>query len=95
MSMKNFFYRVSNGETILSISQKVGVPALIIIKTNRLNSEVSDGDLLYIEKQDGILYKVQPFDTAKRIAEKFCLSEKTLLEKNGVDYLFYGLTIII
>ena len=95
MSMKNFFYRVSDGETILSISQKIGVPVHLIIKTNNLKQEVSEGDLLYIEKQDGTLYKVQPFDTAQLVAEKFGVDKTALLEKNGVNYLFYCLTIII
>ena len=93
--MKNFFYRVADGETILSISQKISVPPLLIIKTNGLKNEVSEGDLLYVEKHLGTLYKVQPFDTIKSVAEKFGVSENSIIEKNGVDYLFYGLTIII
>lgn len=95
MSMKNFFYRVSSGETLLSVAQKTGLPAPLIIKTNRLKREICEGDLLFIEKPDGILYKVQPFDTIESVAEKFGVSENYLLEKNGVEYLFYGLTIII
>ena len=93
--MKNFFYRVSDGETILSIAQKIGVPAVLIIKTNRLQNEVCEGDLLYIEKVDGYLYKVQPFDTIKSVADKFGVPPNSIIEKNGVDYIFYGLTIII
>ena len=37
------------------------------IKENNLKSEISSGDLLYIEKTDCFIYKVTPFDTVKSV----------------------------
>lgn len=94
MSMKKFFYRVEN-DSVLSLSEKFGVPPTVIIKENRLKREIARGDVLLITLQDGKRYAVQPTDTLKKVAARFGVSEKELCEKNGVDYLFYGLTLLI
>jgi len=93
--MTKFFYRVGHGETLFLVSNKLSVPCFKIIRQNNLTREIEQGDLLYIEKssEKGRLYKVQPFDTLDSVCEKFCIDKQKLLEKNGVDYLFYGLII--
>ncbi len=93
--MKKFFYRAEKGDTVFSLSNRFSIPATKLITLNRLVKEIEEGDLLYIESVDGCLYKVKPFDTAKSVSEKFCVSEQKILKENGVEYLFYGLTIII
>lgn len=93
--MENFFYRVSKNDTVLSVALKFCLPPLVIIKENSLTSEICEGDILYIKRISGTPYVVQPFDSAKSVAKKFGVSEEELLEKNGVPYLFYGLTVWI
>ena len=93
--MENFFYRVENGDTVFSISDRFSVPPTTIIKTNNLKSEVSEGDLLYIQKINGCLYRVKPFETAFSVAQKFGTTEQKILQDNGVEYLFYGLIITV
>ena len=96
--MKKFFYRVKNGDTVCSIARFFNFSVGEIISQNSLSAEVEEGDLLVIkssiEKGDD-LYCVKPFDTASAIAERFNKTEKELLEQNGVEYVFYGLTIKI
>lgn len=92
--MTNFFYRVDNGDTLVSIAQTLKVAPFKLIKLNNLKKEVEQGDLLYIEKpKNSKLYKVQPLDTLESIAQKFCVDKTELLLKNGVEYIFYGLII--
>lgn len=93
--MEKFFYRVSANETVFSVANKFDLPLCAIIKDNNLKKEIREGDLLYIERAGDIVYKVTPFDTVCSIAQKFGVKEKDILQKNGVPYIFYGLTIKI
>ncbi len=93
--MKKFFYRVNEGDTLLSLAERFSVPFNLIIKSNNLRSELSVGDLLYIEQPDCRLYTVEPFDTAESIGEKFGVSALKILSDNGVPYLFYGMVIVL
>ena len=93
--MKKFFYRVKDGETLLSLAERFSVPFSFIKKKNNLRVEISAGDLLYIECPNCKKYIVQPFDTAESVGEKFGVCPQKILSDNGVDYLFYGLVIYI
>ena len=93
--MKKFFYRVNKGETVLSVSEKFGIPPTVIIGVNALNKEIEEGDVLFIEETGGRTYDVQPFDTLNGVAEKFGVLPEALKTLNGVDYVFYGLDLII
>lgn len=93
--MTKFFYRVSEGDTIISISKKFSIPPVKIIKLNRLKKEVEQGDLLYLEQKDckTKTYVVQPFDNLDSVAKKLAVDKDKIISINGVDYLFYGLII--
>ncbi|MBE5753949.1 MAG: LysM peptidoglycan-binding domain-containing protein [Clostridiales bacterium] len=93
--MEKFFYRVEHGDTILSVSNKFCTPAILIINLNNLKKEICAGDILYIEKENCKTYTVKPFETVEMLAQRFGVEKEELLQKNGVDYLFYGLTIKI
>lgn len=93
--MKKFFYRVGQGETVLSLSQKFSIPVCILIKDNALKEEILAGDLLLIKQEQGKTYMVKPTDTLESVCNKFCINENELLEKNGVSYIFYGLNLKI
>ncbi len=94
--MTKFFYRAQKGDTVFALSQKFSIPTIKIISSNGLTKEISEGDLLYLEQVDNaMLYKVAIFDTADSIAQKFNISKQRLLDLNGVDYVYYGLTIVV
>ena len=87
--MKKFFYRVMEGDSVVSVCQKFSCSVGKLIYNNNLVKELSAGDILLIEKCDN-LYLVKPTDTISLIAKKFNLSEKEILEKNHLDYIFCG-----
>ena len=99
--MKKFFYRFTEKDEIVSVAEKFGVPVTLLISLNELKEKPTEGDVLYIEKEDfeGEFsfkkYRVQPFDTLSSVAEKFGVSKEYISETNGVPYLFYGLTLLI
>lgn len=93
--MTKFLYRVQEGDSVCSLSSKFSIPQIKIISQNNLNREVQAGDMLYLEKLDYPTYKVQLFDTADKIATKFNISKQDLLAINGIEYVFYGLTVLV
>ncbi|MBO7149557.1 MAG: LysM peptidoglycan-binding domain-containing protein [Clostridia bacterium] len=92
--MKKFFYRVQKGDTVLAICQRFSCSMGKLIFINQLKSEVSAGDILLIERERKT-YLVKPIDTIEKIANKFCISPQSILEKNCVPYIFCGLIIAI
>ena len=93
--MKKFFYRVNEGESVLSVSGKFNVSTAKLIKDNNLKSELYPGQLLYVERTEKNVYVVKPTDTLSGIARRFGVSEEEILEKNKVKYLFYPLVLCI
>ena len=93
-AIKEFLYRVGENETLLSISTKFKIPVTIIIADNGLTREVENGDVLLL-KRNGTYYTVQLTDTVESIAQKFNLSVEEFLQKNRIDYVFYGLTVSV
>ncbi len=91
--MEKIFYRVNLGDTVLGVAERFNVPVTKIIKDNNLDKEIEQGDMLLIQKDKCRLYKVLPFDTLSSIAQKFNLNEQEILLNNGIEYVFYGLTI--
>ena len=93
--MKKFFYRVEQGDGVLSVADKFRVAVTRLIKDNRLIEEIECGDMLYIERPDCLLYTVKPTDTLSSIAKRFNVQEQKILDDNCVPYVFCGLTIEI
>lgn len=93
MSMKKFFYRVSDGDSVFSVAERFNMPLSALVEINNLSCEIQAGDMLYVECLPCELYKVQPTDDVHSVAKKFCVKEEDILKINGVPYLFYGLKI--
>ncbi len=93
--MTKFFYRAQKGDTVCSLSERFSIPQIKIISLNGLKKEIQEGDMLYLEKEKTATYRVGLFETADSVAKKFNISSESLLEQNGVEYIFYGLIIIV
>ena len=94
--MEKIFYRVIKKENLLEIANRFKVSVFDIILENNLVREVEAGDLLIINKTDGLTYLVKPSDTIESIAKKFCTTREELLLKNRpLTYVFYGIRIKI
>ena len=92
--MKKFFYRVIEGDSIISVCQKFKCSVGTLIYNNNLKKEISAGDILLIEKCDN-LYLVKPTDTIKSLAKKFNKKEQEILDKNHLPYLFCAIYVEI
>ena len=94
--MEKIFYRVKNNENLLEIANHFKVGVFDIILQNNLIREIEPGDLLIINKTDGLTYNVKPSDTIESIAKKFCTTKEEILLKNRpLTYVFYGISIKI
>ena len=93
--MRNFFYRVKQGDTVISLSKKFSVPIGVLIYENNLKRDVFEGDVLFVPKMMGKPYIIKANDNAKTLAKEFCVSEEELLYKNKSPYFFYGEIIYI
>lgn len=88
--MEKFFYRVKEGETIVSVSKKFFVPTMCLLQDNMLKREILAGDILIIKKYQNC-YEVQPLDTLSSISQKFNLEiERLSFLNGGITYVFYG-----
>ncbi len=92
--MKKFFYRVQEGDSLNLIAQKFNAPIGRLIFNNNLTKEVSAGDIILIEQAENV-YLVKPLDTIESLAKKFNLAPQQILEKNHLEYIFFGLLIEI
>ena len=93
--MEKFFYRVEKGDTVVGLSARFDIPPIFIVRDNGLKREIAEGDIIFIEKRAGRIYDALPFDTIESVAERFGVLPDRIREANGVDYLFYGLKIVI
>lgn len=91
--MKKFFYRVTEGDGIVSVAERFSASVTKLIKDNNLKREIEAGDMLFIET-GGETYPVEPWDTMRSVARKFGVTEREIAQKNGdVPYIFYGMRI--
>lgn len=86
--MKKYVYRVGKNDTVISISKKLLIPTQSIIYLNCLKTDVEEGDLLYLEKEDYITYTVKPTDTIESIAKEFGVDADKILSINRVSYVY-------
>ena len=94
--MRKFFYRVTDGDDIMSIAARFGVSAFSLVADNELIKEPSEGDVLFVYVREGTRYKITPYDSLKSISEKFSVTPFEIRSKNGnIPYVFYGTEIII
>lgn len=89
--MKNFCYRVQQGDTLYLIADRFNIPVTLLIKENNLSREIEEGDILYLIPCETDLYVVKPTDTLLTIADSFNKPPEKILEDNAVPYIYVGL----
>lgn len=85
------FYTVQKGDTLEKICAIFGIEQQIIRQNNHLDGVVLEhGDVVYIPCQNVRCHVVAPLDTLSKIAQKYNVTEKQILEKNHIATLFIG-----
>ncbi len=67
----------------------------LLSANNLAEEDIKEGVLLFVSVPDGRRYVVKPFDTIRKIAEKFEVSEAAILEFNNIKQIFLGQIIYI
>ncbi len=82
-----YFYRVQQGESIYSISRKMGMSMDSLVSLNSMDNahRVSVNDKLIIPTVPGILYTVKSGDTIKKIAEKYSIDVDDIISANEMN----------
>lgn len=92
--MNKFFYRVQNGDCLLSVCQKFSTSVSLIIEENLLEREIEEGDLLLVSVCDDI-YFASVFDSYESISKKLNVNKLKLTEINKYPYIFFGLPVLL
>ena len=93
--MKEFFYRVIKGDSVVGISAKFNLPIITIIEDNHLTEEVAEGDILVLRKENWQTYKVEAREDINAVCKKFNISREEFATLNKIEYVFYGLLVYV
>lgn len=80
-------YQVMPGETIESISNKLGITTIDLINLNGLSEPITAGQLIVIPNQNNLFdtYIIQKGDNLYDIARRNNMNVEELLKINGLD----------
>lgn len=81
------------GDTAISICQRFSVSFASLKNNNNLTEEIKAGDILYIEEEN--VYQVLPNEDFNDVAKKFGIEKEEIINKNGIDSVFFGLNLLI
>ena len=90
-----FIYRVEEGDTLRSIGDKFHAAETALISLNALTQEVSVGDVLLVERTNGIPYIVKPGDSLESITNGDKNKIFEIVNKNKTDVIYVGQKIYI
>ena len=86
-----YIYKVKKDESLQDVCIKYSVFKDDLLSLNNITEEnVREGLLLVIDIPDGKRYVVKHFDTITKIANKFNISEKEILDFNNISQIFLG-----
>ncbi|MBO6263668.1 MAG: hypothetical protein J6N93_05305 [Clostridia bacterium] len=88
-------YKVSQGERISDICDRIGECVYAAIRDNSLTEEVKEYDVLYLEKTSGKLYVVEVGDTIEKICGYDENKIHYFISKNKTDVIFVGQKVYI
>ena len=92
--VRGAFYCVLDGETLGDIEAKFITTKNLIIKDNKLTSEVRGGDMLYIKSYER-RYLVGVEDTPETIASKLGVPFSEIVKINKITYIYPFMVIVI
>ena len=92
--MKNFFHRITRGDTVYNLSELYNISPLLIIADNNLNDEPCEGDLIIIRNIKGLKkYIAGLSDDFESTAKKLGVKETDLRLLNPAPYIYVGQTV--
>ncbi len=92
--MKNFFYRVKEGDCIVGIAERFDVPPFALIADNELTREIRAGDIVFVEKIERPTRRVRPGEDLASVINSSGLTDGEFMRLNGYPpYVFCGLNV--
>lgn len=88
------YYKLKSGESLASVCRKFSLPQKVLQDENE-GVEITSGVTVFVPKFGGRIYVVKPLDTISSVAAKFSFSEKELIAKNDITYLYPGLVLLV
>jgi len=85
--LKFYFYEIQKGDSIYSISKKLGVTMDTIISLNRMIDahNISEGKEILVPTLEGIIYTVKAGDTLEKIASNYRISVEDIKDANELE----------
>lgn len=84
--LRFFFYKIKQGESIYTISRKLGVSMDTLISLNIMGNahELGEGKRIIVPNLQGILYSVKKGDTLETVAAKYKIDVSDILDANDL-----------
>lgn len=85
--LKFFFYKIKQGESLYTISKKLGVSMDTLISLNSIENaqNLGNGKRIIIPNLQGIIYCVKKGDTLESIASKYKISTEDIKDANDIE----------
>ncbi len=82
--LKFFFYKVRQGESVYSISRKLGLRMDTLISLNTMDNahSIHVGDKILVPNRQGILYSVKKKDSLGKIAKAYHIKVDSIIDAN-------------
>ncbi len=94
-ALKSFTYVCKEGERIEDICKRYNASVSKVMEMNGISGDVLPGDVIYIERSEGELYRVVVGDDLKAIACRFGKEEGEILFENNCTEIYPGQILFI
>ncbi len=86
-SLKFYFYEVQKGESLYTLSKKLGISMDTLISLNKITDahSLSEGNEILIPTLDGIIYTVKKDESLEKIAANFKISVDDIKDANELE----------
>jgi murein DD-endopeptidase MepM/ murein hydrolase activator NlpD len=85
--LKFFFYKIKQGESLYSISKKLGISMDTLISLNSIDNaqNLGNGKRIIIPNLQGIIYCVKKGDTLENIASRYKITTDDIKDANNIE----------
>ncbi len=85
--LKFFFYKIKQGESLYTISKKLGMSMDTLISLNSLENahNLGEGKRIIVPNLQGILYSVKKNDSVEEISKKYKIAKADILDANDLE----------